>query len=145
MRKLRTTAGVLMILMLASGAQTATVVLDDTVFMRGTETRMFSIENIESGHFKARLTDVEFLASFDVMALAISKGKELVGDLLLGSGMFKFQADPGIFPTSVLGIAGGDSDRSLSQLKVSDEQIPTAALLILVGLIALIALKRRRK
>jgi len=105
-RKLRTTAGVLLILMLASGAQAATVVLDEIDFMRGKETRMF-----------------------------------------------KFQAAPGIFDANVFGLAGDDSvlslsrllDLSLSRLKESDEPIPTAAILILVGLIGLIALKGRRK
>ena len=105
-RKLRTTAGVLLILMLASGAQAATVVLDKIDFMRGKETRMF-----------------------------------------------KVQAAPGIFAAYVFGIAGDDSvfslsrllDFSLSRLKESDEPIPTAAILILVGLIGLIALKGRRK
>ena len=43
-RKLRTTAGVLLILMLASGAQAATVVFDETDFMRGKETRMFLLK-----------------------------------------------------------------------------------------------------
>ena len=105
-RKLRTTAGVLLFLMLASGAQAATVVLDEIDFMRGTET-----------------------------------------------GMFKFRVAPGIFAANVLGVAGDDSDLSLSRLlylslsrlKESDQPIPTAALLILVGLIGLIALKGRRK
>jgi hypothetical protein len=146
-RKLSTTAGVLMILMLASGAQAATVVLDETDFMRGTERRMFPFEIIESGHFKATFTDLEFLA------LVILKGKEIIGDPFLGSGMFKFQADPGIFSANVLGVAGGVSDLSLfrildlslSRLKTSDEPVPAGAVLILVGLIALIALKGRRK
>ena len=105
-RKLRTTAGVLLVLMLASGAQAATVVLDEVDFIRGTET-----------------------------------------------GMFKFRVAPGIFAANVLRVAGDDSDLSLfrlldlslSRLKESDEPIPTAALLILVGLIGLIALKGRRK
>ena len=105
-QKLSTTAGVLLILMLVSGAQAATVVLDKTDFMHGTETRIF-----------------------------------------------KFQADPVIFSANVLGVVGGDPDLSLfrlldlslSRLKVSDEPIPAGAVLILVGLIALIALKGRRK
>ena len=105
-RKLRITAGVLLILMLAPGAQAATMVLDEIGFMHATET-----------------------------------------------GMFKFRAAPGIFPANVLGVAGDDSDLSLSRLlylslarlKESDQPIPTAALLILVGLIGLIALKGRRK
>ncbi len=105
-RKHRTAAGVLLILMLVSGAQAATVVLGETGFMRAKETRMF-----------------------------------------------KFQAAPDIFAANVFGVAGDDSDLSLSRfldlnlsrLLESDEPIPTAALLILVGLIGLIALKGRRK
>jgi hypothetical protein len=105
-RKLRTTAGVLLVLMLASGAQAATVVLDEIDFMHGMETKMF-----------------------------------------------KFQAAAGIFAADVFGVAGDGSDLSLprlldlslSRLKEFDEPIPTAALLILVGLIGLIALKGRRK
>jgi len=152
-RKLSTTAGVLLILMLASGAQAAMVVLDKIDYMRGMESRMFSFEIKEGGHFKATLTDVEFPALFDVLALAILKGKEIVENPLLGLGMFRFQAAPGIFSANVLGVAGGVSDLSLfrildlspSRLKTSDEPVPAGAVLILVGLIALIALKGRRK
>jgi hypothetical protein len=144
-RNLGTVAGVLLILMLASGTQAATVVLDETDFIRGTETRMFPFEIVEDGPFKATLTDFEFLAPFDVLALAILKGKGIVEDPFLGSEMFKFQADSGIFAANFFRIAGGDLDLSPTRLKVSDGPIPTAALLFLVGLIALIALKRRRK
>ena len=152
-RKLSTIAGGLMILMLASGVQAATVVLDETDFMRGTETRMFPFEIIESGHFKATLKDLEFTAPFEVLAPAILKAMEIIGDPVLGTGMFKFQAEPGIFAANVLGVAGDNSgfslfrvlDLSLSRLKASDEPVPAGAVLILVGLIALIALKGRRK
>jgi len=152
-RKLRITAGVLLILMLASGAQTATVGLDETGYMRGTETRMFSFDIIEGGHFKATLPDFEFPAPFDVLTPAILKGKEIIGDPLLGAGMFNLQAGPGIFSANVLGLAGGESDLnlfrlldlSIARLKASDEPMPVAAVLILVGLIGLIALKGRRK
>jgi hypothetical protein len=152
-RTLRTTAGALLILMLASGAQAATVVFGATGFMRGTETRTFPFEIIEGGHFKATLSDFNFPASFDDLAPAIFKGREIIGNPLLGAGMFQFQAGPGIFSANVLGIAGGDSDLSLfrvldlilSRLKASDEPMPVAAVLILVGLIGLIALKGRRK
>jgi hypothetical protein len=41
--------------------QAATVALDETHFMIGTETRMFPFEITEAGHFKATLTDFEFL------------------------------------------------------------------------------------
>ena len=104
-RKLSTTAGVLLILMLASGAQASTVVLGKIDFMRGTETRMFPFQIIGGGHFKATLTDFEFPAPFDVLAPAILRGKEIVGTPLLGSGMFKFQAAPGIFSANVHGVA----------------------------------------
>jgi len=152
-RKLSTTAGVLLILMLALGVQAATVVLDETDVMCGTETRIFPFEILEDGHFKETLTDFEFPVSFAVPSLAILKGKKIVEDLLLGSGMFKFQADPGIFAANVLGVAVDNSgvslfrvlELSLSRLEEFDEPMPTAALLILVGLIGLIALKGRRK
>jgi len=152
-RNLRTTAGVLLILMLASGVQAATVVFGVTGFMRGTETRTFPFEIIEGGHFKATLTDFKFQAPFGALTTAILKGKEIIGDPLLGTGRFKFQADPGTFSTNVLGVAGDESDLSLlrlldlsiARLKISDEPMPAAAVLILVGLIGLIALKGRRK
>ena len=134
-RELRTIAGVLLILMFASGAQAAAVVFDKTDFMRGRE------------------TEFEFLILFDVPVMAILKGLEIVGAPLLGSGMFKFPAELGILAADVNKVAGGGSvlsmprlsDLGLSRLKVSDEPVPTIALLILVGLIALIALKGRRR
>jgi hypothetical protein len=121
--------------MFASGAQAAAVIFDKTNFMRGTE------------------TDFEFLVLFDVPGLAILKGMEIVGAPLLGSGMFKFPVEPDISTTDVNKVAGGGtvfsmprlSDLGLFRLKMSDEPVPTIALLILVGLIALIALKGRRR
>ena len=144
-RRFRTAVGVLLILMLASGAQAATMVLDETAFIRGTERRIFLFDIVEGGLFKATLTDSEFSEPFDVLVPAILKGKEIVEDPLLGSGMFKFQAGPGIFATNFLKIIWDNVGFSLSRIKVPDEPIPTAALLLLIGLIALIALKRRRK
>jgi hypothetical protein len=143
-RNLKTTAGVLLILMLASGVPAATVILNETDFMRGTEKRMFPFEIIEGGHFKATLTDLEFLVPFEVLALAILKGKEIIGDPVLGSGMFKFQADPGIYSANVLGVAGEEPDLSLFRIQVSTVPIPAPALLFASGLIALVALRRRR-
>jgi hypothetical protein len=121
--------------MFASGAQAAAVVLDKTDFMRSTE-RGFG-----------------FLAPFGEPVLAILKGLEIVEAPLFGSGMFKLPAEPGIFAANIKKVAGGGSvlsmprlsDLGLSRLKVSDEPVPTIALLILVGLIALIALKGRRR
>jgi hypothetical protein len=143
-RKLRIAAGVLLILMFASGAQAATVVLDEAEYIQGTETKMFPFEIIEGGLFKATLTDFEFVAPFDVLALAILKGNEIVGDPLLGSGMFEFQADPGSFTANVLGVSGGESDLSLFRVEVSAVPIPASALLFASGLIALVGLRRRK-
>lgn len=142
--KFRTTATVLMVLVLASGVQAATVVLDETDFMRGTETRMFPFEIMDSGSFKATLTDFEFLAPFEVLALAILKGNELVGDPLLGPGIMNFQADPGIFSANILGVAGGEPDLSLFRVQVSTVPIPAPVLLFASGLIALITLRGRK-
>ena len=153
-RKLRATAGVLLTLLLASGAQAATVVFDKPNLKLDTETGRFAFEIMRGGPFKETLPDFEFLEPVNVPALAVLRGKEIVGNPLCSLGMLKFlQAAPGNYPANVLRVSGGDSDLSLfrlfdlsqSRLNVSDEPIPTAALLILVGLIALIAMKGRRK
>ena len=143
-RMLKIAAGLLLILIVASGVQAATVVLDETDFMRGMETRIFPFEIIESGHFKATLTDFEFLAPFDVLAMAILNENEIVGDPLIGSGTTKFHADPGIFTANVFGVAGGDSALSLFNVGVSAAPVPASALLLASGLIALITIRRRR-
>ena len=152
-QQLGTAAGVLLILLLASGAQAWTVVFDKTDLQRGTDIGMFPFEIVKGPHFKEPLPDVEFLVPLDVLALAVLGGKEAVGNPLLCSGMSKFQIAPGIFPANVLGATGGDSDLNIFRLlglnrfrvKMSDEPVPAGAVLILVGLIALIALKGRRK
>ncbi len=143
-RTLNKAAWTLVILMFAFGAQAATVVLDETDFMRGTETRLFPFEIKEAGHFKATLTDFEFLAPFEVLALAILNGTEIVGEPLVGPGMFNFQADPGNFTANLLGVAGGESDLSLFRVEVSAVPIPAPALLFASGLIALVAFRRQR-
>jgi hypothetical protein len=134
-RTLKTLAGVLLILVFASGAQAATVVIHKTGFRHGTE------------------TGFEILAPFGVPVPDILKGIKVVASSPLGSGMFKFQTDPVISTADVNKVTGGGavlsmprlSDLGLSKLKLSDEPVPTIALLILVGVIALIALKGRRK
>ena len=134
-RKLRTLAGVFLILMFASEAQAAGVVLDKTDFMRGRE------------------TDSGFLALSGDPVPFVLRGLEIVEAPLSGCGMSKFPVKPGILAADVNKLAGGGSvlgmprlsDGGLSRLKVSDEPVPTIALLILVGLIAIIALKGRRR
>jgi hypothetical protein len=139
-RKLRTLTGVLLILMFTSGAQAATMIIDKTDSMRG------------------RKTEVEFLVLFDGPVMAFFRSLKIIGVPILVWGMLKFQSDPAISPVDVnkvdagKAVGGGSvlsiprlSDLGLSKLKVSDEPVPTIALLILVGLIALIALKGRRR
>ncbi len=104
-QRLRKAAGVLLILMLASGAQAATVVHVETDFMRGTETRIFPFEIAEGRLFKATRTDFEFPAPID--ALSILKGKEIGEGPLLDSEIFKFQTGPGISTAAVIGRSGG--------------------------------------
>jgi hypothetical protein len=134
----------LVIMMFAFGTQAATVVLDEADFMRGTEARLFPFEIQETGNFTATLTDLKFLAPFEVLALVILKGTDVVGQPLAGPGMFNFQADPGNFSANLLGVAGGDSDLSLFRVEVSAVPIPAPALLFASGLAALIAFRRQR-
>ena len=91
-RKLRKAAGVLLIVMFASGALAATIILVDTDFMRSTESTVLPYK----------------ISDFDPK-------------------LFRFL------------------DLDLFRLKGPEEPIPTPALLILVGLIALIALTGRRR
>lgn len=69
-------------------------------------------------------------------------GWKIIGDPLLGSGMFKFLADPGIFSANIFGVeGGGEPDLSLFRIQVSTTApIPASALLVFAsGLIALIS------
>jgi hypothetical protein len=143
-RTLKVAAWILLIVVFAFGAQAATVVLDEKDFIRGRETRDYPFEIKEAGQFKATLTDLEFLAPFEILALVILEGTEIVGEPLLGHGMFKFQAEPGVFNANVLGVAGGNPDLSMFRVEVAAVPIPATALLFASGLIALIALRRQR-
>ena len=152
-RALRTRAGVLLILILASGAQATTAIPDKSHLMRRAEPGMYPVGLVECGYFGPRTADVEFAAPSDAPDPSISMGKQIFGGFFSGSGMFKARADRSIFPAGVTEAGGGGSVFSISRLldlsqfklKVSDEPIPTVALLILVGLVAIIALKGRRK
>ena len=90
-----------------------TRVFDKTDLMRNREIGMFPFGFIKGEHFRKALPDLEYLAPFDVPALAILRGKEVVANPLLGSRMFKFQAVPGIFSANPLGVAGSGSDLGL--------------------------------
>ncbi len=60
-RRLRKATGVILIVMLVSGALAATTIFDKIDLMRGSETIVFPFEITEAGPFKATLTDFEFL------------------------------------------------------------------------------------
>ena len=99
---------------------------------------------MESGSFRATLTDLEFLAPFEVLALAILDGNEVIGNPLLGPGILKFQAGPGAFSANILGVAGSAPDLSLFRVQVSTVPIPATVLLFASSLMALIALRGRK-
>ena len=152
-RELRTTTGVFLILMLVSGARAASMDLDRTKFMCGAELELFSIERVERGYFEPRTADVDFPVPSVAPDPTISMEKQIFGVSFLGSGIFKFQTDRRFLAAGVTE-AGGDGsvfsisrlfDLSKFNLKVSDEPVPTVALLILVGLVAIIVLKGRRR
>ena len=152
-RELRTTAGVFLILMLVSGAQAAAVVPDRAKFICEAEPELFSVERVEGRYFKPRTADFEFQAPSDVPDQTTSVDKRVFGAFFSGSGRFKSQTDRRIFSAGVIEAVGDGwvfsisrlLDLSQFRLKVSDEPIPTVALLILVGLVAIIALKGRKR
>ena len=102
MRKPRTAAGVLLILIFACSVHTWTAVLDATGFVRNAGKRMLSIEITERAHFKATLTESELPATFNFPALGTLRGDDFVTDPRLDSAVFKYRAVrvfmPPIFP-----------------------------------------------
>lgn len=152
-RRLRKATGVILIVMLVSGALAATTIFDKINLMRGSETMVFPYNLFEGGYVKSTLAGLEFLALFDGLFLPCLKGKEVAGVPHSESTLFTYIVDPDIYTDGALKPAGSDSDPrlfrfldlDLFRLKSPEEPIPTPALLILVGLIALIALKGRRK
>jgi len=152
-RRLRKATGVILIVMFASGALAVTTILDKIDLMRGRETMVFPSNLIEGGYVKATLTSLEFPALFDVLVLPYMWGKEIARAPHSGSRLFGFTVDPDLSTAGALKPAGSDSDPrlfhfldlDLFRLKGPKKPIPTPALLILVDLIALIALKGRRK
>ena len=81
------------------------------------------------------------------------KGMEVVGTSHSGSRMSTYLIDPDILTPGAPKPAANDSDSRLFQfldldlfrLRGPEEPIPVPAILVLVGLIALIALRGRRK
>jgi len=145
MRKPGTAAGVLLILMFVCRLHAAAVVLDASEFMRSTKTRILAIEIIEKVQFYAIPPEFEFLLPFNASLLATLRFNKLAGENLPGSAFFKYQADSGTYATNFPGARADGPDLGQSRLEMSDEPIPTAAVLVLIGLIAFIALNRRRK
>ncbi|UCF93061.1 MAG: hypothetical protein JSW39_02585 [Desulfobacterales bacterium] len=141
-RKLEAAVVLLLMLMLATGAQAATV-LDAFDFISGTDTRVYPFEIMNAGPYQVTLTDFEFLAPFEVLLLAITTGTTVV-DTLVGPGVSTFQAAPGDFVANILGVAGEPFDLSSFRVQVAPVPIPATALLFSSGLIALIAVRRRR-
>ena len=142
-----------LIVMLASVVQAATIMFENTDFTRSKESMVFPLNMMAGRHFETSPAGFEFPALFDVRSLTILKGGKVVGACHSGSRMSSYMIDSDILTSGAPKPAGSDSDPrlfrfldiDLFRLKWPEEPIPAPALLILVGLIALIALKGRRK
>jgi hypothetical protein len=131
--------------MFACSLHAEAVVPDRTDFMRRPEMGMNAFEMIEKVHFKAIPTEFEFLARFYDKALAALRSNESAGEPLSDSAHFKYHANSGSYTPTVSGARADGPDLDQSRLEMSDEPIPTIAVLVLIGLVAFIALNRRRK
>ena len=145
MRKLRTAAGVLLILIFVCSVHTWAVVPDAAGFVRSAQKRMLSMEITEGAHVKAALTEFELPAAFKFPVLDTLRGDDFVRDPLPGSSVFKYRPGRDIYVTNLAGEGETGPDIGQSRLQMSDEPVPTIAILVLVGLIAFIALNRRRE
>ena len=140
------TAGVLLLfLMLTSVAQTATRVLGQNNFMQSTANRIYSDEIAAKKFYTVTQTYSGIPVLFNTPAQGKSQRREIAEVPFSGSDIHKFRSGLSIFAANATGKAGGGSFFSLFQIMESEEPIPTVALLVLVGLVAIIALKGRRK
>lgn len=137
--------GVFLFLMLTSGAQTETQNFDRADFMNITAPNIFSDEIAERRRCRVIGASSGVRAPFKILTLGNLKRREIAEAPISGSDIYKFQGGLSIFSAHETFKAGANSFFSLSQIMESDEPIPTVALLVLVGLVALIALKGRRK
>jgi hypothetical protein len=152
-RELRTAAGLLFILMLAAGAKATATVFDEADFKCRAEPETFPVELTERGYFRFAKAGVEFEPPSDPPGPTISMVKQISVGIFSSLGVFKFQTGRRDFAAGAAEAGGDGSVFSISRLldlsrfkfKVSDDPIPTVALLILVGLVAIIALKGRRR
>jgi hypothetical protein len=136
---------VLLILIFVCSVHTSAVVLDAADFVCNAEKGMLSMEIPERAHFKATLTEFELPAPFNFPALDTLRADDSVKDPLPGSAVFKYRTGRDIYATNLPGAGEAGPDTGQSRLQMSDEPVPTIAILVLVGLVAFIALNRRRK
>lgn len=150
-RKPESSAGVWLILMIAFIVQVASLVSDGIGYICLTETRTLPSEIMGDKCVKATLAEKEFRVPLQTPVFL--DGEETDGYLLPFLGIEKFQPTLGMGNTKNPTLLQARSERGLSQLldysltrfKTFDEPIPTTALLVLAGLVAIIALRRRRK
>ena len=148
----RKAAGLLMVI-LVSIAQTAPAAADKFDLRHGKLTIVTLSQIIADEDIRPPLASLRLAGLLDFLPLTIINGNEIDAALDFDWRMLDFKSDPHFTADSPPNPTANDSkprlfgilDPDLFRFQEPGEPIPTPAVLILVGLIALIALKGRRR
>jgi hypothetical protein len=130
-------AGLLALVMFIPSAN-ASIVYEDVGFLDGFEYGTDSFIIGDAGTYKATLTDFEFPAGFDYLALIVTSATDTYGSVELTgdtTGMFSFHADPGTYFASIIGDTGGGL--GLYGVEIASVPEPSTWLLLSAGLLFL--------
>lgn len=149
-KKIGVALGALLLLAFSTGPQAAYVPLDEVAFITGTDISVFEFEITMAipGGFTTTLTDFEFPEAFDALLMTITSATQTLGTLL-APGSFTFNADPGTYFASVIGVATGALNLGLAGIEVQaiggpvTVPLPPAVWLMGVAVVALVTVRRR--
>lgn len=128
------------------------VVYETVEFINGTEANVVSLNSLQLGEYSLTLTDFVFPNAFEALGVTITSATSMVDQLLLDGetqASIDFTIDQvDSYYLSVFGVATGNYNLGLYGLELrnvsySPIPLPTPALLMLLGLGSIIAVKRK--
>lgn len=151
-RVFKKAAGLLLVVLI-SIAQTASTAADKIDLSHGKRTMVILSKMIADEDTRPRLVSLRLPGLLDFLPLTIINGNEIDAAFDFDWRVLEFKSDPHLTDDSSPNPTANDSehrlngnlDPALFRFQEPGEPIPTPAVLILVGLIALVALKRRRR
>ncbi len=151
-RVFRKASGLLLVILI-SIAQTASAAAEKIDLSHGKQAMVTLAKMIADEDIRPLLPSIRLPGLIDFQPITTINGNEIDAAFDFDWRMLEFKSDPHLTDDSPPNPTANDSeprlfgilDPALFRFKEPGEPIPTPAVLILVGLIALIALKRRRR